>query len=263
MNNSVILQVDESTKGLMEEIQSGITSSIEEGMRDVKDKVDSVDDNTDMILRKFKTFDGLSSTVDDLRSLANESKKLAEVVSPLQKSVSEMHEETISNEIKLEQVEGNISLLIKEVAHVGDKQAAISSETKTMIQNVLSLLSDNQASLKHILENMQEKQMQADLNSLDFYSRVGSSLGNLKESVCELEKNVTDGTKRIEDILVKICTAQDEFEKKYISNESVHADFEHKTTSQLKTMNESLEKLQATLDIVVNLVTPFWKKMIK
>ena len=64
MSDSVILQVDESTKGLMEEIQSGITFSIEEGVREVKDKVESVDENTDMILRKFKNFDGLSSTVD-------------------------------------------------------------------------------------------------------------------------------------------------------------------------------------------------------
>lgn len=77
--NSVILQVDESTKGLMEEIQSGITSSIEDGIRDVKSKVEAVDDNTDMILRKFKNFDGLSSSIDQLRSLAEESKSLPQL----------------------------------------------------------------------------------------------------------------------------------------------------------------------------------------
>lgn len=76
MNNSVILQVDESTKGLMEEIQSGISISIEDGMRTVKDKVEAVDGTADLILRKFKNFDGISSTVEQLRSLAEESKNI-------------------------------------------------------------------------------------------------------------------------------------------------------------------------------------------
>lgn len=263
MSDSVILQVDESTKGLMEEIQSGITFSIEEGVREVKDKVESVDENTDMILRKFKNFDGLSSTVDQLRSLAEDSRKIAEIVSPLQNSVSEIHEGTKSNESQLKKVDDNVSLLIKELVEVGNRQAVISSETKDMIQNVLSRLSKDDEDIQQILVNVHEKQIQVDVNYQDSFSRISSSLEGIKSSICALGISVTDNTKRIEDILVEICTMHTEFEKKYASIESVHANFEYKTISQLQGLNEALEKLQTTLDIVVNLVTPFWKKLIR
>lgn len=74
MKDSVILQVDESTKGLMEEIQTGIASSIEDGLREVQDKVETVDGNTEMILRKFKNLDGLNTAIENLRTLAEQSK---------------------------------------------------------------------------------------------------------------------------------------------------------------------------------------------
>lgn len=171
MNNSIIMQVDESTKGIMEEIQSGISSSIEDGISDVKQRMDSVEDTADLILSKFKNFDGLNSSAEQLRTLAEESKKITEMVTPLQSGIAVIQQESKANEQKLAEQNNNLNLLIKSIVELGDKQSAIASELNAEI----------------------EKVQQAN-----------------KE--------------------------------------------------QFASLAESVEKLQATLDIVVNLVTPFWKK---
>lgn len=159
MNNTVITQVDESTKRLMEEIQDGISSSIEDGIRDVGQEIESVEGKTDLILSKFKNFDGLNSSAEQLRSLAEESKKITGFVSPLQSGMAEQSE--------------IIKQLKKSIAELGEKQVADSSEIK------------------------------AELNN-----------------------------------------------------------FQQASNGQFASLTESIEKLQATLDIIVNLVTPFWKKWI-
>ena len=159
MNNTVITQVDESTKRLMEEIQDGISSSIEDGIRDVGQEIESVEGKTDLILSKFKNFDGLNSSAEQLRSLAEESKKITGFVSPLQSGMAEQSE--------------IIKQLKKSIAELGEKQVADSSKIK------------------------------AELNN-----------------------------------------------------------FQQASNEQFASLTESIEKLQATLDIIVNLVTPFWKKWI-
>ena len=64
----------------------------------------------------------------------------------------------------------------------------------------------------------------------------------------------------IESIIHEVVVSHSEFSKKYAECESVHEEFERKTSSQIDEINKSMEKVQATLDIIVNLVTPFWKK---
>lgn len=260
MNDSVILQVDESTKGLMREIQSGISSSIEDGMRGVKEKVDSVDGNTDMILRKFKSFDGLSSTVDQLRSLAEESKKFAAIVSPLQSSVFDLKEDSKTNEQTLAQVSSDIALLVKGTVELGEKQNDLSSDMKTEIQNVLKHISERNEITKEALSKVLEKMAQADNARQDLYSKLNSSLTNIKATVEEIGKSIENKSNKLEGSIAKLSDSFEEFASKYSLNESEHVKFEDKTTSQIEALGQSLEKAQATLDIVVNLVTPFWKK---
>ena len=173
MNNSVITQVDESTKGLMEEIQSGISSSIEDGIRDVRQTIESVEDKTYLILSKFKNFDGLNSSAEQLRSLAEESKKITGLVSPLQSGLTAIQRDSEANEQKIADLANNLNLLIKGIVELGEKQNTIASELKKKIEQV-----------------------------------------------------------------------------------------QQTNKEQFATLTESLEKVQATLDIIVNFVTPFWKKWI-
>ena len=237
--NSVILQVDESTKGLMEEIQSGITSSIEDGIRDVKSKVEAVDDNTDMILRKFKNFDGLSSSIDQLRSLAEESKKFASIVSPLQDSMAEIQQGAKANEVTLSEQKENIKLLVNGVLELCGKQDSMSNDIKSLL-----------VELQNNIETYQQR----------FASKVDNSLIEIISSVNSVQNTIIEDAQKLEESIAQISASQKEFQNAYNIKETTHAEFEHNTDAKLKQLNESVEKLQATLDIVVNLVTPFWKK---
>ena len=260
MNNSVILQVDESTKGLMEEIQSGISSSIEDGMREVKNKVDAVDGNTDMILRRFKNFDGISSSVEQLRTLAEESKKFAAIVSPLESTVSELKQGSKSQEQTLSQITSNVSLLVKGVVELGDKESTLASEIKANIKNVLDCIESGDNNTNTLLNDVLQKLSQAEIVRQEISAKINSSLTSIKESVNELSLHIDDNSIHIESSIGKVAESQAEFSIKYAENETAHKEFENKTATQIENLNQSLEKIQATLDIVVNLVTPFWKK---
>ena len=251
MNNSVILQVDESTKGLMEEIQSGISSSIEDGMREVKDKVESVDGTTDMILRKFKDFDGLSSTVEQLRSLA---------VSPLENSVTQLKQGNKTQEQILSKITSNIDLLVKGVLELGEKERGFASDIKEEIQNVLNRVNKGNEGICTQLMDILQKLSQAENKRQEISDKMSSSLTSIKESIDALSNHLDDKSGKIESSIHKVVVSHSEFSKKYAECESVHEEFERKTSSQIDEINKSMEKVQATLDIIVNLVTPFWKK---
>lgn len=262
MNKSVIVQVDESTNGLMKEIQSGISSSIEDSIREVKSKVESVDDNTDSLLRKFKSFDGLSNSIDQLRSLAEESKKFAAIVSPLQNSVSEIKEGSKANGQTLTNALSDIALLMKAVVQVGDNQNKFSSEIKSGIHSVSDMVSEEEKKTKDRLYEVLNKIEQADKNRIDLFNKLDSSLSEIKKTIDGLGQNIDLNSKKIEDLISRLISLSEEFNKIYITNESSHTEFERNAKTQIQNVNESLEKIQATLDIVVNLVTPFWKNLI-
>lgn len=260
MSKSVILQVDESTKGLMEEIQSGITSSIEDGIREVKDMVESVDDNTDTILRKFKNFDGLSNTVDQLRFLAEESKKFTAIVSPLQISITELKQGNKTHEQALSQVSSNINLLVKEVVGLSDRQNNLASEMKNNVQNVLKSLEEGDNNAKKVLDDVMGKMAQADIVRQEISDKLNSSLCEIKGIIEELTKSIDNKSAKLEMDTLKISEFQVSFSETYAKNEYAHQIFEAKASSQIEDVNKSIEKIQASLDIIVNLVTPFWKK---
>lgn len=260
MSNSVILQVDESTKGLMEEIQSGITSYIEDGMREVKDKVASVDDNTDLILRKFKNFDGLSSTIEQLRSLAEESKKFTAIVSPLENTVSEIKKDNKTHELTLSQVSSNIDLLVKGVVELSDVQNKLNSDINTGLKSVLNNIEDGNEHSKLMVADVLKKMSEADILRQKMSDQLYTSLSSIQASIEAITKSIEERSSKIEGDISKISNSQEVFVNKYSENESAHQTFEDKTSAHIENLNNSIEKIQATLDIIVNLVTPFWKK---
>lgn len=260
MNNSVILQVDESTKGLMEEIQSGISSSIEDGMREVKNKVDAVDGNTDMILRKFKNFDGISSSVEQLRTLAEESKKFAAIVSPLESSVSELKQGSKNQEHALSQITSNIAFLVKGLVELAEKENTIASEIKTNIKQVHGCIERGENNTNTLINDVLQKLSQTEIIHQKISAEINSSLTSIIESVTELSLHIDDKSVQIENKIDRVAESHAEFSKRYAEDKIADKEFENKTTTQIENLNQSLEKIQATLDIVVNLVTPFWKK---
>lgn len=256
MKDSVILQVDESTKGLMEEIQTGIASSIEDGLREVQDKVETVDGNTEMILRKFKNLDGLNTAIENLRTLAEQSKRFVEIVSPLQSNVNEIGRGTKANEQALSKAASNIDLLVKSICQLEDKLQEINLEMKTELQKVSSLVSGENKSIKDLLGNIIEKLNKADKIRQEQYGTLNDAIENVCGGIDAVEKR----THKIEDKLANLMSSHNDFIVKYSADETSQRVFENNTSSQIATINNSLAKVQATLDIIVNLVTPFWKK---
>lgn len=258
---SVIMQVDESTKGLMEEIQSGISASIEDGIRGVKSTVETVGDNTDIILRKFKNFDGVSSSIEQLRSLVDESKKFAEMVTPIQDSIADVKEESALNGEILSSQGRSINSIIESVQRLEEKQSA----TNTDLQNAIVQLETHYASLteqqsQNIIEELRSKVSSAQAASHEEFSNVQTTITDVKTAIDSVQDNITNGTLKLETSIAQIAVAQRGFLTSYTANEAVHAEFESNARAELKQLVDSVEKLQSTLDILVNLVTPFWKK---
>lgn len=258
--NSVILQVDESTKGLMEEIQSGITSSIEDGIREVKNKVNSVDNNTDLLIRKFKNFDGLTCAIDQLRSLAEESKKFVAIVSPLENSVSELKQGNKAQEQFLSQVSSNVELLVKGVVELGERHNNYVTEIKGKIQSALSDIKQDTDGTKNLLNEVLSKLSQDEQLQQKISSKIDSSLSTIIESINELKRVNDEKIGKLEVDIMNMSKLQAEFSENYAANESSHRLFENSTTTKIEDISKSLEKLQAILNIIVNIITPFWKK---
>lgn len=258
--DSVILQVDESTKGLMEEIQLGITSSIEDGIREVKNKVNSVDNNTDLLLSKFKNFDGLTCTIDELRLLAEESKKFAAIVSPLENSVLELKQGNKAQERCLSQVSSNVELLVNDVVELGERQNNYVTEINGKIQNVLDNIKQDTDGTKNLLNEVLLKLSQQVQLLQDISSKIDTSHSAIIESINELKRVYNERFGKLEGDIMSMSKLHAEFSESYAANESSHRLFENGTTGRIEDICKSLDKLQAILSIIVNIITPFWKK---
>lgn len=190
---SIVVKVDESTKGIMQEIESGITTPITQ----LESHIKQAKDDTEEILLKMRKFDGLSSSLDNLRKVSEDARHLSEKVSPigdnLLNSANGIHES---------------------IRKLSDKESDDIKHLKDDIETLASLLDENRKEGEKIVAKLRD----------DIYQ---------------------DTAHQLEDIRGQIQLIQAENNARYES------------------ISESMEKLQVTLDIVVNLVTPFWKRWSK
>ena len=80
---SIIAQVDPSTEKIMNKISNGITNAIDENLRGIKDDTKAIEDiveRTEEITQKLSRFDGLSSSLAELKVFAEESKQFSEKI---------------------------------------------------------------------------------------------------------------------------------------------------------------------------------------
>lgn len=169
-NSGIITRVDESTKHLMEKVQSGLTDGLSEQMQEVvRDGIKGLKDDTENIVLKLGKFNGLQSSIDELKQLAEDSKRLLLEDSPIDKEMDSLKTELISK--------------------IDEKGKDIASQENANKENLLS--------------------------------RLNGGLDDVKSS------------------------SQKEFLQ---------------LKEQVENLQTSVEKVQLTLDIIVNLVTPFWKR---
>lgn len=183
--DSVLLKVDEDTEELMTDISEGIIEKVEEPLSNIKD-------NTDLIMEKLQNFDGLNSSLEEIKQLAQGSKNLSDAIPPIQSRISV--------------VEDNLNGIQSKVASKDDIVSALASQ-KSEIENIIT--------------------------------EVGQKIDGIANTTnTEIEKLKQD-----------ISSAQETI-----------SEFKRETDDQISELRKSIEKVQATLDIVVNLTTPFWKK---
>lgn len=165
-NSGIITRVDESTKHLMEKVQSGLTDGLSEQMQEVvRNGIKGLKGDTENIVLKLGKFNGLQSSIDELKQLAEDSKRLLQEDSPIDKEID--------------------SLKMKLISKIDEKGKDIASQGNANKINLLKRLDD--------VNSSSQKEFQ-----------------QLKE--------------------------------------------------QVENLQTSVEKVQLTLDIIVNLVTPFWKR---
>lgn len=222
---SIIAQVDSSTEQIMRNISDGITSAIDGNLQDIKDDTKAIEDiveRTEEITQKLSRFDGLSSSLADLKVFAEESKQLSEKISPLESQLIDLHKSIDNVHNVISSVEKTQS---NRFAEVSEKVGT----TKTDVSQFIA-------------------------------AHAESTLQAIKNENDSLKQSVTAVSLKIQEVDNYVHQRTDELDTRI---ESIHTEiqtFEQKNEAQLNMLKESLEKVQVTLDIVVNLTTPFWKK---
>ncbi len=307
---SIIAQVDYSTEQIMKDISNDITAAIGNDLQDIKDDTKAIEDiieQTEEITNKLRGFDGLSSSLADLKAYAKESKLLAEKISPLESQLIDLHK-NIGN--GFEQSNNKTRELI---SGIGALQSAIVvgqnsvndifntvSNIHTVISSVEKTQNNNFAEVSEVLRDTEEKDLsfkESALQSLTLCKesiqlandKIASVLSSLITTAEKVEitkadvsqlitansastlnafKNENDSIKqsigavsqKLQDVDAYVHQRTNELDTRI---ESIYAElqvFSHQNEVQINTLKESLEKVQVTLDIIVNLTTPFWKK---
>lgn len=239
-NKSIIAQVDYSTEQIMKDISIDITSAIGDSLQDIKDDTKAITNiygQTEEISSKLRKFDGLSSSLADLKVFANESKVLAEKISPLESRLLNIQTH-IENEISNagEQIHNGLSSVEKRQAN---KLAEITGAIRNAEEKVEN--GNNEVAQKiaeessSIIKDYNEKQK----NLLNRIASVSQKLQDIEELVQQKTEKLDERINALQEDL-KLFAEQNE--------------------SEFNVLKESVEKVQVTLDIVVNLTTPFWKK---
>lgn len=241
---TIIAQVDYATEQIMKDISGNITSTIDVNLQDIKG-------NTKDIIDKLDDFDGLSSSLEDLKEFAKESRTLAKTISPIESQLANIQ-----------------ALVIEGVEKNGNKTSEVISSVKENLvysQNVLtplSQLADEKldsvmSSLPKAVQESESKVIQTITDGVGTIHKTYAegreeilcNIENISQELLKVKENIEFTKQRTEVIENRICDIEANIERIAQQNES-----------QLNALKESIEKIQATLDIVVNLTTPFWKK---
>ena len=268
---SIIAQVDSSTEQIMRDISNGITSAIGENLQDIKDDTKVIEDiveRTEEITQKLSGFDGLSSSLADLKAFAEESKQLSEKISPLESQLIDLHKGIGSIHSIISSVEGTQSNKFAEVSEVlreaRDKNLSFSESAiqyLTVCKDSIKIANDKLASVLSSLMAISEKveTTKNDISQL-ITTQFESTFHAIKNENDNIKQSVTSVSQKIQEVENFIHQRTGELDSRI---ESIHTEiqtFGQQNEVQLNFLKESLEKVQVTLDIVVNLTTPFWKK---
>jgi len=268
---SIIAQVDSSTEQIMRDISNGITSAIDENLQDIKDDTRAIEDiveRTEEITLKLSRFDGLSSSLADLKTFAEESKQLSEKISPIESLLIDLHESISSIHTVISSVEKTQSnkfakisealLDAKDNSH-NFNETALNSLTacKDCIQLANNKLETIMSSLTTVSEKVETAK--TDVSQL-IAAHSESTLQAIRNENDRMNQSITAVSQKLKEVDTFAHQKADDLNTRI---ESLHTEiqaFSQQNEAQLNILKESVDKVQVTLDVVVNLTTPFWKK---
>ncbi len=146
--NSVLLKVDESTRGIMEDLKEGIGDAVSSKMQNVTDKVT---EQTNEILEKFKNFDGLKMSMETIESLRQESRRMASKLTPLAEIEQGINKHTTS----LDTLNSVMTETHKSMRALEVKIDEMKIESDTTIKNI-NALEEQIRVLKDLAERQQK-----------------------------------------------------------------------------------------------------------
>lgn len=247
---TIVAQVDYATEQIMRDISGNITSAIDQNLQRIKNDIGTIEDvysQTEDIIEKLNNFDGLSSSLADLKEFAKESRTLAKTISPLESQIANIKNiVTIGIEKNENKANDVISSAKENLTYSQTTLKPLSQSANDKLDSMLSSLAESEdkvtKTIEHGVSSIKDTYTEGLRSIQNSIERVSQKLQNVEENI---DQKTSDLEKRINDV-------QDNLTKIAQQNEA-----------QLNTLKESIEKIQATLDIVVNLTTPFWKKWSK
>lgn len=241
---TIIAQVDYATEQIMSEISGNITSTIDYNLQDIKG-------NTKNIIDKLDDFDGLSSSLEDLKEFAKESRTLAKTISPIESQLANIQtlvkEGLEKNENKADEV---ISSVKENLAYSQNSLTSLSKSANGKLDSIMSSLPNTvKESESEVVQVITESVGAIHKTYAEGKGNILCSIENISQELLKVKENIEYTKQRTVAIENRLCDIEANIERISQRNES-----------QLNALKESVEKIQATLDIVVNLTTPFWKK---
>ena len=100
---SIMVEVDESTEEIMNEIQESFEGSLDKGFSSMKDGF------TDEIIDRLKGLDVFSMTPEQLRMLREDTQQLINAVSPIESNINAQQSAIASTQLAIDKIDAKIN----------------------------------------------------------------------------------------------------------------------------------------------------------
>lgn len=146
-NNDIIVQVDESTKELMQGIQEGLSTNVKEQISQIEKFEKENSENIDAVLAKLKGFSGMNASIEELKAMAQETQSLKDDIAPVSSSIIALREE---NAKVVNAVEGGFEAVKQRFDDVEKLHEKIS-----LVETKIDKLASDLQSVQTSMEKMQ------------------------------------------------------------------------------------------------------------
>ena len=222
---TLIAHVDETTQQALNEVTEQVAQAISDEIGPLAEPMQELQSTMAEINEKFNGFSSVTSSIEELRNLVQTSGQAANEILPIQEEITafqEKYKEETQN--LLQSIQANGALLENVKAEQERQQTAFAA----------AVAADSQT-LSAIKAHLSGQKEQAETWFEQMPRDIGSQFGALQQDLEEKSRQLSE----------KIASLETRLDSQ---------------GEQLANLIQTNEKIMLTLDIIVNLVTPFWKR---